>query len=72
MPSDRNRTYPVELKQQAAEEYLAGKGTLQNICEKYQIRSEAQLREWIKVYNRHKDFKKQSGGSHMARARKTS
>ena len=32
------------------EEYLAGKGSLQDICEKYNIRSDAQLRNWIQVY----------------------
>lgn len=72
IPSDHNRTYPGELKRQAVEEYLTGKGSVQNICEKYQIRSERQLRNWIKVYNRHGDFKTQSGGSHMTKSRKTS
>ena len=72
MPTERNRIYPVELKRQVVEEYLAGKGSLQNICEKYKIRSKEQLRNWIKVYNRHEDFKTQSGGSHMTKPRKTS
>ena len=70
-PSEHNRAYSAELKRRAAEEYLAGKGSLQNICEKYQIRSETQLRNWIKVYNRHEDFKVQSGGSRMTKSRKT-
>lgn len=72
MPSERNRTYPAELKQQATEEYLAGKGSLQDICEKYKIRSKTLLRNWIKVYNRHEDFKTQGGGSCMTKSRKTS
>ena len=72
MPSERNRTYPAELKQQAVEEYLAGKGSLQNICEKHKIRSKRQLINWIRVYNRHVDFKTQSGGSRMTKTRKTS
>ena len=72
MPSERNRTYPAELKQQAVEEYLAGKGSLQNICEKHKIRSKRQLINWIRVYNRHEDFKTQSGGSRMTKTRKTS
>ena len=71
MPTERNRIYPVELKRQVVEEYLAGKGSLQNICEKYKIRSKAQLRNWIKVYNRHEDFETR-GGSHMTKPRKTS
>lgn len=72
LPSEHNRTYPTELKRQAVEEYLAGKGSLQDVCEKYKIRSDAQLRNWIKVYNRHEDFKRHSGGSRMTKSRKTS
>ena len=72
LPSERNRTYPAEMKRQVVEEYLAGKGSLQDICEKYNIRSDAQLRNWIQVYNRHEDFKTYSGGSHMTKSRKTS
>lgn len=72
MPADRNRGYPAELKRLAVEAYLAGEGSLQDICEKYKIRSDKQLRSWIKVYNRHEDFRSQSGGSHMAKSRKTS
>lgn len=66
LPSDRNRIYPAELKQHAVEDYLAGKGSQQNIAEKYKLRSKAQLQRWIKVYNSGKDFKhKMSGGSRM-------
>lgn len=32
MPSNCNRKYPVEVKRRAVEEYLAGKGSLQDIC----------------------------------------
>jgi transposase-like protein len=71
LPAERNRIYSPELKLVAVEEYLAGKGSLQGICKKYRIRSDRQLRNWIKVYNRHEDFKRQSGGSHMTKARKT-
>lgn len=72
IPSDCNRKYPAELKHRAVEEYLAGKGSLQDICKKHKIRSDVQLRNWIKVYNRYEDFKTQSGGSHMTKSRKTS
>jgi transposase-like protein len=71
LPVERNRGYSPELKRAAAEEYLAGKDSLQGICKKYRIRSDCQLRNWIKVYNRHGDFKRQSGGSRMTKARKT-
>jgi transposase-like protein len=71
LPAERNRVYSPEQKQAAVEEYLAGKGSLQDICRKYKIRSTSRLRAWIKVYNRHGDFKRQSGGSRMTKARKT-
>jgi transposase-like protein len=71
LPVERNRGYSPELKRAAVEEYLAGKGSLQGICKKYRIRSDCQLRDWIKVYNRHGDFKRQSGGKRMTKARKT-
>jgi transposase-like protein len=71
LPVERNRVYSPDLKRAAAEEYLAGKGSLLDICRKYKIRATCQLRNWIKVYNRHEDFKQQSGGSRMTKARKT-
>jgi len=72
IPSKHNREYPADLKRQAVEAYLSGKGSAQKICEKYRIRSESQLWSWIKVYNRHEDFKARSGGSCMTKSRKTS
>jgi transposase-like protein len=71
LPAERNRVYSPELKRASVEEYLAGKGSLWDICRKYKIRSKRRLQSWIKVYNRHEDFKRQSGGSHMTKARKT-
>jgi transposase-like protein len=71
LPAERNRVYSPELKQTAVEEYLEGKASLLDICKKYKIRSTQQLRNWLKVYNRHKDFKRQSGGSRMTKAQKT-
>lgn len=70
-PTERNRVYSPELKRAAVEAYLAGKGTQKGICEKYQIRSRTQLRNWIKMYNRHEYFKRQSWGSRMTKVRKT-
>lgn len=72
IPSNHTRIYSADLKHRAVEEYLAGKGSLQDVCEKYRIRSDKQLRNWIKVYNCHEDFKTHSGGSHMTKSRKTS
>ena len=69
--ADRNRIYPAELKAEAVRDYLDGYGSLKEICEKHKIRSERQLRNWIKVYNRHCEFKTLTGGSHMTKGRQT-
>jgi transposase-like protein len=71
LPAERNRVYSPELKRAAVEEYLAGNGSLLDICRKYKIRSKILLQNWIKVYNCHEDFKRRSGGSRMTKARKT-
>ncbi|EGO62967.1 hypothetical protein ALO_15407 [Acetonema longum DSM 6540] len=71
LPQERNRRYSKETKHRAVLEYLAGKGSRRQICERYQIRSSRQLEAWLKVYNRHEDFKEQSGGSHMTKSRET-
>lgn len=70
-PTEMNRTYPAELKTSAVRDYLNGGGSLRDTCEKYRIRSEYQLRTWIKVYNRHEEFKSFTGGSRMTKAKKT-
>lgn len=66
-----NRHYSPELKEAAVKDYLSGRGSLRDICRIYKIRNKDQLRSWIKVYNGHKDFKKQTGGSHMTKGRET-
>ncbi len=68
-----NRSYPVDLKRMAVEEYLAGGISLRQVCKKYKVRDIHLLREWIKRYNSGKSFgRKMSGGSRMKKARKTS
>ena len=67
-----NRIYSPELKQQAVVAYLSGQGSLQKICEIFNVRSEKQLRAWLKMYNSGKNFtNKMSGGSRMKSTRKT-
>ncbi len=67
-----NRSYSKELKIKAVEAYLLGEGSLSDICVKFKIRATCQLRDWIKLYNNGKNFKKTSGGSRMKTSRKTS
>ena len=73
LPSRRNHTYSPDLKQQAVQEYLSGKGSLAEISKKYELRSKTQLRSWLKVYNTRGDFnsRKSSGGSYMKQGRDT-
>lgn len=52
-----NKRYSPKDKEQAVCEYLAGKGSLGEICKKYKIRSDSQLRNWIKKYNSHEGQK---------------
>ena len=66
-----NRRYDPVIKEMAVKDYLSGRGRLREICKIYKIRNQIQLRTWIKVYNGHKDFKKQTGGSRMTKGRET-
>ena len=71
LPKHGNRQYDPTLKEAAVKDYLSGRGSIREICKIYKIRSTRQLRDWIKVYNGHKDFKKQTGGSRMTKGRET-
>ena len=70
-PQEGNRRYDPAVKEAAVRDYLAGKDSIRGICKTYKIRSTSQFRSWIKVYNGHKDFKKQTGGSRMTKGRET-
>ena len=71
LPREANRRYAPAVKEAAAKDYLSGRGSLREICKIYKIHSTRQLRDWIMVYNGHKDFKKQTGGSRMTKGRET-
>lgn len=71
LPRGGNRRYDPAVKEAAVKDYLSGRDSLRGICKIYKIRSTKQLREWIKVYNGHKDFKKQTGGIRMTKGRET-
>lgn len=45
---NKNKKYSKELKQQAVFDYLAGRGSQDDICKKYGIRSRSKLQIWIK------------------------
>ncbi len=67
------KKYSKELKQQAVSDYLAGRGSQDDICKKYRIRSKSKLQIWIKKYNGHEELKSSgTGGSIiMTKGRKT-
>ena len=76
MPRKRrkNKKYSAELKMQAVESYLNGEGSLRWICKQFKILDNRQLRNWIKWYNGHKEFKERSsakGEIYMTKGRKT-
>lgn len=68
-----NKRYSKELKEQAVLDYLAGKGSLQSICQRYGIKAKSKLQEWIKKYTGHDELiSRGTGGSKiMTQGRKT-
>ena len=56
-----NTRYSKELKLTAVQDYLAGNGSLYDVCQKYKIRSHTQLMNWIKLYNGHKTLRSTGG-----------
>ena len=73
MSKKRNK-YSAELKLQAVQDYIAGKGSLRIICKKYGIPDHKMLRQWISCYNGHKEMRRPSGAKgeiYMTKGRKT-
>lgn len=68
-----NKKYSKELKQQAISDYLAGRGSQNDICKKYGIRSKSKLQMWIKKYNGLEELKSSGTGGNiiMTKGRKT-
>lgn len=72
VPQEHNQSYSEEFKLKAVRAYLGGEGSYKTLTAKFGLRSKAQLREWVKVYNSGKGFKrKMSGGSRMTKSRRT-
>lgn len=70
----KNKVYSQEVKRRAVESYLAGEGSLSDICKRYGIRERTTLRSWIKVYNGGGNLgsvKHSGGGSYMKQGRET-
>lgn len=73
MNQSHNKSYSKETKMQAVNDYLDGKGSLADVTARYGLRSETQLRAWLKDYNTHGEIKSRTGGggSYMRKARQT-
>ena len=74
LPQGKQNHYTIEVKLGAVRAYLSGEGSMEQICDKFGLRSDRQLRDWIKVYNAHGDFnsvKFSGGGSYMKQGRDT-
>ena len=56
------KKYSKELKEQAVMDYLSGRGSLQEICQRYGIRAKSKLQNWIKKYNGHEELKASGTG----------
>ena len=67
------KQYSKELKEQAVMDYLSGRGSLQEICQRYGIRAKSKLQNWIKKYNGHEELKASGTGGTaiMTKGRKT-
>lgn len=58
--TSKNSVYTAELKMAAVKDYIAGNGSLFDLCRKYGIKSNKQLRDWILKYNGHEKLKTSS------------
>jgi transposase-like protein len=68
----KNHVYSDELRLKAVRSYLNGEGSLRSVSARYGLRSDRQLRAWLRMYNNGEDFShKMSGGSRMKTSRTT-
>lgn len=67
--NQEKRRYDKEIKRNAVEEYMSGRGSSTSIAEKYKIRSGNLVLDWVKEYHRHN--RKESEGDVMTKRRYT-
>ena len=67
------KSYSLELKMSAVNDYLDGNGSLQTVAARYGLRSKSQLLRWIESYNTHGEIRDRTsgGGSYMRKTRQT-
>ena len=74
MSRRRNKKYSKELKYEAVQAYLKGEGSYETLRKRFGLLSTKQLRNWVKWYNGHKEFKERRGAGmeiYMTKGRKT-
>lgn len=72
--SRKNKRYSKELKLEAVQSYLKGEGSYEELRKRYGLLSSTQLKNWVKWYNGHKEFKDRRGAGteiYMTKGRKT-
>ena len=70
----KNAKYSKETKEGAVKAYLNGEGSQAYICKKFKIKDRKTLREWISMYNSHRELRSSRGrGSdiYMTKGRNT-
>lgn len=69
----KNKHYSAKEKIEAVIAYLSGEGSLNSISQRFGLRSNMQLRDWIKRYNSHEELKTSGTGGFftMTKGRKT-
>lgn len=65
LPSLSKNAYTKELKEQVVREYLDGEGSMQALAIKYGIPNHRTVRDWISMYNSHKELKATSVASEV-------
>ena len=74
MSRRRNKRYSKELKQEAVQAYIRGEGSYEVLRKRFGLLSTKQLRNWVKWYNGHKEFKERRRAGteiYMTKGRKT-
>ena len=74
MSRRKNKKYSKELKLEAVQAYLNGEGSYETLRKRFGLLSTKQLRNWVKWYNGHKEFKERRGAGmeiYMTKGRKT-
>lgn len=71
LPRKRWQRYSKETKQSAVIDYLEGRGSLRDTCNKYGIRHIAVLASWVKAYDSHGTIRIPAGVNYMTKGRET-